>query len=113
MRPFENQSPPITTGPGPDPIMIFSINFKHLLSIEIDYLIIVQRKIYPKKSLNDWVQGSVTRLGDILQLWRAFLSLWQFLDCFFHVGKNFEPTLALFYGIGQMFIVVNVQILIE
>ena len=57
------------------------------------------------------VDINATRFGEISPLWRVFSYLWQFFECFFHICQNFEPTLATFYRIGQMFIVVNGQIL--
>ena len=43
-----------------------------------------------------------------LQIWR---NLWPFLEGLLRLWQNFEPNLAYFYAIGQIFIVVNSQTL--
>ena len=45
------------------------------------------------------------------QLWQQKLSLWQFLEGLIVLGQNFEPTLTNFYAIGQIFLIVNSQML--
>ena len=53
---------------------------------------------------------SVTRFGQILQLWRNFISLLQFFEGLLNIWQDCEPTLVTFYAIGQKFIVVKGQI---
>ena len=50
---------------------------------------------FPSKSCR-----SVIRIGKILLLWQKFNSLGQFCKGLLCVWQNFEPTLAIFYGIG-------------
>ena len=55
--------------------------------------------------------SSVTRFGEILQLWQKFTSLWQFFDGLFLTWQNAEPTLANLWHYWAIFIVANGQIL--
>ena len=54
--------------------------------------------------------GSVTRYGEILTM---SLSNWQFFMALFSIWQHLELTLAIFYANGQIFIVVNGQMLIK
>ena len=51
------------------------------------------------------------------QIWRIFATLASILkylvilQCFFHIWHKFEPTLAISYGIKQIFNALNGQIL--
>ena len=59
------------------------------------------------------VLTSVTRFSENSPLWQQKLSLWQFFEGLFTIAQNFKPTLAIFYAIGQIFIVVPKQPNIE
>ena len=58
-----------------------------------------------------WPVTSVTIYGEILPLLQQKLCLWRFLDGLFSLWQIFEPTLAYFCVIRQIFIIVNSQIL--
>ena len=52
---------------------------------------------------------SVTILDENIRLWWNFKSLailWGFIG----IWQNYEPTLAIFYAIGKIFIAINLQI---
>ena len=53
----------------------------------------------------------MTRFGKILPLWRNFKSLWLFFEGLFCIGQNFDPNRINVFDIGQIYIVVNGQIL--
>ena len=45
-----------------------------------------------------WANRSVTRFGEISQLWHNFKSLGQMFEGLFSTGQNFDPTVAkMFY----------------
>ena len=54
---------------------------------------------------------SVTRFGEISQLWLRFKNLWQTFKAAFIVGQNYATTLAKFHVLWQILNVVNRQIL--
>ena len=54
---------------------------------------------------------SVTRFGKMSPIWRNKLRLWQNVDGLISIWKNFESTLAKFYAIGQIFMIVHGKIL--
>ena len=53
----------------------------------------------------------MTRLGEISPLWQNFKVFGQLLKALFTIWQNFEPILAIFYAIGQIYIPINGQIL--
>ena len=55
----------------------------------------------------------MTNCGEIWPLWSKVSNLMQNFKGFFSVWQNFERTWAKFYVLGQIFIVVNGQILIN
>ena len=55
----------------------------------------------------------MTRFGEVSRFLRNCLSLRQFFEGIFNIWQNCEHPFATFYAIGQTFIVVNGQILLE
>ena len=51
--------------------------------------------------------NSVTRIGEILPLWQHLKRPVQFVEGLFNIWHHFEPTLAIYYAIRQIFIAVN------
>ena len=58
------------------------------------------------KSMLICVTSSGTRFGDVLLLWRNFISIWQFVEGLFNIYE-----LSNLLCIGQKFIVVMGQVL--
>ena len=53
----------------------------------------------------------MTRFGEILTLWKIFISLWPCLEGLDLIGLSVYPALVISYAIAQINIVVNGQIL--
>ena len=63
--------------------------------------------------LTGQLKFSVTRFGEILQLWQYFKAFGFCLMINLALGKNFNLLWRIVYAIGQIFIVVNDQKLIK
>ena len=110
-QPLEHESPPITNRQGLLPSfgkLAPSCSLHPSSYVTIDFLLL-PTYLHTCPPLTKSFKLSVTRFGEILPLKLNFKSLWQVSNDLFSVRQYFEPTLAIFYTIGHIFIAVKGQ----